>query len=78
MGGITVNNSPTVSDLWNSTSVWSFPYVGSELAPTPGSAPIIYDRIAETVLGPTLYATIHDQIYLEERRSQTLSESIMR
>ncbi len=27
--GITLNNAPTVSDLWNSTSAWGFPRSGS-------------------------------------------------
>jgi hypothetical protein len=74
VAGITINNSPTVSDLWNSTSVWSFPYVGSELAPTPGTAPIIYDGIAETVLGPTVYAMIDDHLYLEAGGYRSLSD----
>ncbi|MDX1810163.1 MAG: hypothetical protein R3331_11545 [Sulfurospirillaceae bacterium] len=26
--GFTVNNSPTVQDLWNSTSAWGYPYAG--------------------------------------------------
>ena len=77
VGGITVNNNPTVSDLWNSTSVWSFPYVGSELAPTPGAAPIIYDGISETVLGPTFYAMVDDHFYLEVGGYRSLSDSML-
>ncbi len=77
VAGISLNNSPTVSDLWNSTSVWSFPYVGSELAPTPGTAPIIYDGIAETVLGPTFYAMIDDHLYLEAGGFKSLSDSML-
>jgi len=78
VGGVTVNNNPTVSDLWNSTSVWSFPYTGSELAPTPGAAPIIYDGISETVLGPTFYAMIDDRVYLEAGGYKSLSDSMLR
>lgn len=78
VGGITVNNNPTVSDLWNSTSVWSFPYTGSELAPTPSAAPIIYDGISETVLGPTFYAMIDDHLYLEAGGYKSLSDSMLR
>ena len=77
VGGITLNNNPTVSDLWNSTSVWSFPYVGSHFAPTPGTAPIIYDGISETVLGPTLYAMIDDHLYLEAGGFRSLSDSML-
>lgn len=78
VGGMTVNNNPTVSDLWNSTSVWSFPYTGSELAPTPGAAPIIYDGISETVLGPTFYAMIDDHFYIEAGAYKSLSDNMLR
>jgi hypothetical protein len=37
--GIDVNNNPTAQDVWNSLSVWGFPYIGSELVPTSNSAP---------------------------------------
>ncbi len=77
VGGISVNNNPTVSDLWNSTSVWSFPYTGSELAPTPGTAPVIYDGISETVLGPTFYAMIDDRFYIEAGGYKSLSDSLL-
>jgi hypothetical protein len=77
VGGITVNNNPTVSDLWNSTSVWSFPYTGSELAPTPSNAPAIYDGISETVLGPTFYAMIDDRFYIEAGGYKSLSDSML-
>ncbi len=31
--GFTLNNSPTVQDVWNSTPVWGFPWASSEVAP---------------------------------------------
>ena len=34
--GFTVNNSPTVQDVWNTTPVWGFPFGSSGVAPTPG------------------------------------------
>ena len=78
VAGVTLNNNPTVSDLWNSTSVWSFPYVGSNFAPTPGAAPVIYDGISETVLGPTFYAMIDDRLYLEAGAYRSLSDSLLK
>jgi hypothetical protein len=77
VGGVTLNNNPTVSDLWNSTAVWSFPYTGSGLAPTPGAAPVIFDGISETVLGPTFYAMIDDRFYLEVGGYKSLSDSLL-
>ena len=77
VGGITLNNNPTVSDLWNSTPVWSFPYTGSELAPTPGAAPIVAGGIEETVLGPTFYAMFDDRWYVELGGYKSLSDSML-
>ena len=34
--GVTLNNSPTVQDLWNTTPVWGFPFIGSDAAPGRG------------------------------------------
>ena len=63
--GVSINNNPTVTDPWNSTPVWSFPYTGSDLVPTPGTAPILFDGISERVLGPTFYMLIADRLYVE-------------
>lgn len=65
VAGISINNNPTVTDLWNSTPVWGFPATGSDLAPGPEAAPILYDGISERVLGPSVYAMINDHLYLE-------------
>jgi hypothetical protein len=47
----TVNNSPTVSDLWNSTPVWGFPYNHSPLAPSPMAAALIDGGLGQRVAG---------------------------
>jgi hypothetical protein len=36
--GVSVNNTPTVQDLWNTTPARGFPCASSRLAPTPASA----------------------------------------
>ena len=33
--GVTVNNGPTVQDVWNTTAAWGFPYSGSSVSPGP-------------------------------------------
>jgi hypothetical protein len=78
VAGVTLNNNPTVSDLWNSTPVWSFPYTGSDLAPTPGAAPAVVDGIGETVLGPTVYAMFNDHWYMELGGYYSLSDGMLR
>ena len=37
--GLDLNNNPTVEDLWNSTPAWGFPWVASDVAPTPTARP---------------------------------------
>jgi hypothetical protein len=32
--GVTLNNNPTVQDVWNTTQAWGFPYAGSSVAPS--------------------------------------------
>jgi hypothetical protein len=39
--GISINNSPTVQDLWNSTPAWGFPYISSPLFPGPAAATLL-------------------------------------
>lgn len=39
--GITLNNNPTVEDLWNSTPAWGFPWISTASAVSPIASPII-------------------------------------
>ena len=34
--GVSLNNNPTVNDVWNSTPAWGYPYLASGLTPEPG------------------------------------------
>jgi len=63
--GFTANNSPSVSDLWNSTPVWSFPYNHSPLAPTPMASTLIDGGLGQRVLGAGAYAMWKDLVYAE-------------
>ena len=63
--GVTVNNSPTVQDLWNSTPAWGFPYSSSGLAPTPAATTLIDGTLAQAVVGAGAYALWNDLVYLE-------------
>ena len=63
--GVSVNNNPTVQDLWNSTPAWGFPYITSPLVPAPGVAPIINGGLGQVAVGATAYAMIHEHVYLE-------------
>jgi hypothetical protein len=63
--GFTANNSPTVSDLWNSTPVWGFPYNQSPLAPTPIAAALIDGGLSQRVAGAGAYMMWNDLVYAE-------------
>ncbi len=63
--GFTANNDPTVSDLWNSTPAWGFPYNGSRLAPTPLAASLIDGGLEQRVAGGGGYAMWKDLVYAE-------------
>jgi len=63
--GISLNNSPTVSDLFNSTPAWGYPYQSSGVAPKPGAGPLIAGGLAQRVAGATAYGQFADHLYAE-------------
>jgi hypothetical protein len=63
--GITLNNSPTIEDLWNSTPVWGFPWVGSDWAPGPTAGAIVNGGLAQDVAGIGMYAMWNNHLYLD-------------
>lgn len=62
--GLTLNNNPTVEDLWNSTPAWGFPFVSSDVAPSPNAGAIINGGLAQDVAGLGGYAMLNDHFYL--------------
>ncbi|GAC1574557.1 MAG: hypothetical protein NVS3B27_20090 [Novosphingobium sp.] len=63
--GLSLNNSPTVQDPWNTTPAWGFPYTDTNVSPTPGAAPLIDGGLAQNVLGVTAYTWIGHKFYIE-------------
>jgi hypothetical protein len=63
--GLTANNNPTMSDLWNSTPVWGFPYASSAIANTPSAATLIDGGLGQKVGGIGAYAMWNDLLYIE-------------
>jgi len=74
--GVSVNNNPTVQDLWNSTPAWGYPFAASKLAPKPGTATAIEGGFAQQVAGVTAYSMWNDLLYLEGGVYMTLSGSL--
>jgi hypothetical protein len=63
--GLTLNNNPTMQDLWNSTPAWSFPYASSSVAPSPSAATLIEGGLAQSVAGLGAYGLWNNLIYGE-------------
>jgi len=63
--GLSLNNSPTVQDAWNTLPAWGYPYTDSALAPSPTAAPLLAGGLAQTTLGVTGYAWVDSRLYLE-------------
>ena len=62
--GITINNNPTVEDLWNSTPAWGYPWVSSDWAPGPTAGAIVNGGLAQDVAGLGGYAMWDNHLYL--------------
>jgi hypothetical protein len=72
--GISINNNPTVQDLWNSTPAWAFPDISSPLVPHGSAGPVISGTLAQLVVGATAYTLIHEHVYLEAGAYRGLSD----
>jgi hypothetical protein len=77
--GISLNNRPTVQDLWNTTPAWGFPYTGSPVQPPEiGASPLIDDALGSRVGGATAYTMINNLLYLEAGAYGSFSNNFQR
>jgi hypothetical protein len=63
--GVTVNNNPTVQDVWNTVPAWGFPFMSSALAPSPIASTVIEGRFGQQVLGLGAYALFNNTVFGE-------------
>jgi len=63
--GLTLNNNPTVQDVWNSTPAWGYPFISSGVAPSPTAAPLLAGALAQNVAGLGAYAWLNNTWYGE-------------
>jgi hypothetical protein len=61
--GITINNSPSLEDVWNSTAAFGFPYAASSVAPTPAAGAIIDGGLDQQVGGIGAYVFWNNLFY---------------
>jgi hypothetical protein len=63
--GVTLNNSPSVQDVWNTTPAWGFPFASSGAAPTPSATTLIDGALAQDVAGIGGYGLFANHFYAE-------------
>lgn len=66
--GVTLNNNPTVQDVWNTTPAWGFPYSGSSSAPGASTSAKVDSGaggFGQTVGGLGAYVWVDDHFYAE-------------
>ena len=63
--GVTLNNAPTMADLWNSVPAWGFPYNASKLAPSPLAAAMVDGGLEGQTFGLGAYGLWNDLLYAE-------------
>jgi len=63
--GVSLNNNPTVQDLWNSTPAWSQPFISSPAMQTPAAGAQIEGALAGVVAGLSAYAFVDQSFYAE-------------
>ena len=68
--GVSLNNNPTVQDLWNSTPAWGQPFIGSPALQGPAAATQIEGAMAQFVAGLSAYV-LHRPVALCRSRAST-------
>ena len=61
--GLTLNNNPTVEDLWNSTPAWGFPWISTSSGVDSLASPIINGSLGQDVAGVGGYSMWNNHLY---------------
>jgi hypothetical protein len=63
--GVTLNNNPTVQDVWNTVPAWAFPFMSSPTAPSSIASTLIDGGLGQQVLGLGAYSLYDNLLYTE-------------
>jgi hypothetical protein len=63
--GVTLNNNPTVEDVWNSTPVWGFPWLSTSSGVSPIASPLITGALGQDVAGVGGYSMWDNHLYMD-------------
>jgi len=62
--GVTLNNNPTVQDVWNTTPTWGYPWIGAAFGAGPPGT-MIEGEFEGRVVGSGAYIFANDMLYAE-------------
>jgi len=63
--GLTLNNNPSVQDLWNTVPAWTFPFMSSDVAASPAASTLIDGALGQQVAGLGAYSLYDNTLYTE-------------
>jgi hypothetical protein len=63
--GLTLHNNPTVQDVWNTAPAWTFPFMSSDVAPSPAASTQIDGALGQQVAGLGAYSLYDNTLYTE-------------
>ncbi len=63
--GLSLNNNPTVQDLWNGAPAWSQPFIASPALQGPAGSTQVEGAMAQNVAGLSAYAFVDESLYAE-------------
>ena len=72
--GLTINNNPTVSDIYNTTPAWGFPFASSSVAAAPNAAALIDGGLGQQVVGFGAYGLWNETLYAEVAAYRTADD----
>ena len=75
--GLSFNNNPTVSDVFNTAPAWMYPYTATDLTAGPPATPISMGALAQQVVGMTAYTMFDSDWYVEAGLYRTLAASLL-
>ena len=75
--GVSLNNNPSLSDVFNTSPAWQFPYTSSNLTPAAPAVPILMGGLAQQAVGLDAYTQIDSAIYAEGGVYRTLSPAFL-
>jgi hypothetical protein len=75
--GISLNNNPGMSDVFNTIPAWQYPYMSPDLASSAPAMPALFGAMAGQVVGVSAYAQLDGAWYAEAGGYRSLSPTVL-